>query len=84
VSTTRLLKAILPSACLWTSLRENEGLGYEETLKEVKELYPPEEGGDDDEMDDGDTLSISVPQSIRDMVSCKGAIEALGGMIWCV
>lgn len=57
-------------------------MGYEETLKEVKELYPPEEDDDGDDMDSDEGLGASVPQSIRDMVGCKGAIEALGGMIW--
>jgi DNA mismatch repair protein MSH6 len=83
VSTTRLLKAILPSACLWTSLRDSEGLGYEKTLKEVKELYPAKVN-EDENMDDGDGLGQSVPQGIRDMILYKGAIEALGGMIWYV
>jgi DNA mismatch repair protein MSH6 len=86
VSTMRLLKVVLPAGCLWTSLRECEGFGYEQTLEEVKMLYP---GGDGDaEMmdDDGEEggLGASVPQPIREMVGSKTAIEALGGMIWCV
>jgi DNA mismatch repair protein MSH6 len=83
VGTTRLLKAILPAACLWTSLRECEGFGFEETLKELKNLYPDEEGDEDDDMD-GNILGKNVPQPIKDMVSSKASIEALGGMIWCV
>ena len=78
------MKAILPAACLWTSLRESEGLRFEETLKELNELYPAEQDDEDDNMDDGSGLGASVPQSIRDMAGCKGAIEALGGMIWYV
>jgi DNA mismatch repair protein MSH6 len=80
VATTRLLKSILPASCLWTSLRESEGFGYDQTLSEVKTLYP---AGEEDSMkDDSDLLSETVPQSIRDMVGCKSAMEALGAMIW--
>jgi DNA mismatch repair protein MSH6 len=79
VSTTRLLKAILPAACLWTSLREVEGFRYEETLRELTELYPADE---DEVMDDDQGLNRNIPQSIRDMVGSRSAIEALGSMIW--
>jgi DNA mismatch repair protein MSH6 len=82
VGTTRVLKGILPAACLWTSLRECEGFGFNETLKELKNLYPDED--DEDEDMDGDILGKNVPQPIKDMISSKAAIEALGGMIWCV
>ncbi|GBE83778.1 DNA mismatch repair protein [Sparassis crispa] len=81
VSTTRLLKAILPGSCLWTSLRESEGLTYEKTLKELKKLYPATD--EDDDMDDsGFGLSSTVPQAIMEMLGCNSAIEALGSMIW--
>ena len=79
VATTRLLKSILPASCLWTSLRESEGFGYDQTLTEVKNLYP---ANDPDDIEDDETLNETVPQSIRDMVGCKGAMEALGAMIW--
>lgn len=82
MATTRLLKAILPASCLWTSLRDSEGYTYDETLNKLKELYPAEEESSMDCEDD--ILSDSVPQSIRDMVGHKGAMEALGAMIWCV
>jgi DNA mismatch repair protein MSH6 len=79
VSTTRLLKATLPDGCLWTSLREVEGFGYDETLKELAKLYP----SDGDTMqDDDDPVGGDVPEAIRDMYACKPAIEALGAMIW--
>lgn len=79
VATSRLLKAILPASCLWTSLRESEGHNYSQTLKKLNELYPPE----DDDMDgERGVLNDTVPQSIRDMVGCKHATEALGAMIW--
>ncbi|KAI0935020.1 hypothetical protein AcV7_003936 [Taiwanofungus camphoratus] len=81
VSTTRLLKAILPGSCLWTSLRESEGLTYEKTLKELKNLYPATDE-DDDMNDSSHGLSSAVPEAIRDMVGCRGAMEALGSMIW--
>ncbi len=92
VSTTRLLKAILPDSCLWTSLRDCEGLSYENTLKELKTLYPANGKGDEEEMDeDGEFyqckrlgLTKAVPEAIRKMISCNTAIEALGSMIWCV
>src|SRR4051794_36996354 len=52
VSTMRLLKAVLPSACLWTSLRESEGFGYEQALEELRVLYPEEDmdGNEDADM----------------------------------
>lgn len=81
VSTTRLLKAILPGNSLWTSLRECEGLTYEKTLKELKKLYPASTD-DDDLSDAAHGLSTAVPEAIREMAGCKSAIEALGSMIW--
>ena len=80
MATTRLLKSILPASCLWTSLRESEGFDYDQTLAEIKTLYPADEQDCMD--DDSDLLAEAVPQSIRDMVGCKGAMEALGAMIW--
>ncbi|KAI6019884.1 muts domain V-domain-containing protein [Pisolithus orientalis] len=80
VTTTRLLKAILPSACLWTSLRDVEGYTFEQTIKELNEIFS--EGAEDDGMCAETELSSSVPQSIRDMTGCKTAIEALGAMSW--
>ena len=77
---TRLLKSILPASCLWTSLRESEGFDYDQTLAEIKVLYPADEQDCMD--DDSDLLAEAVPQSIWDMVGCKGAMEALGAMIW--
>ncbi|KAL0575514.1 DNA mismatch repair protein msh6 [Marasmius crinis-equi] len=79
VSTTRLLKLVLPAACGWTGLREVEGLDYEATLQELKNRYP----SDEDAMeDDGAVLPCSVPQPIRDIADSKCAVEALGSMIW--
>lgn len=80
VPTIRLLKVILPDNCLWTSLRDCEGLSYEKTLKELKELYP---AGDDDDADiNPHGLSSAVPEAILSMVQYKGAVESLGSMIW--
>ncbi|KAK0489289.1 muts domain V-domain-containing protein [Armillaria novae-zelandiae] len=79
VSTTRLLKAVLPAACLWTSLREVEGFDYEDTMKELASLYPADKG----DMDEDDSvLPRAVPQAIREMAGSKPPIEALGAMIW--
>ncbi|EPS94078.1 hypothetical protein FOMPIDRAFT_1170017 [Fomitopsis schrenkii] len=81
VSTTRLLKAILPGSCLWTSLRESEGLAYNQTLKELRKLFPATE--EDDELPDAaHGLSTAVPEAIRDMAGQQSAMEALGSMIW--
>jgi DNA mismatch repair protein MSH6 len=79
VSTTRLLKAVLPSNCLWTTLRDVEGFNYEKTLQELKTLYPASD--EDDDMDD-QVLPSSVPKAIREMLGSKTAIEALGALIW--
>ncbi|KAJ7756787.1 muts domain V-domain-containing protein [Mycena maculata] len=79
VSTTRLLKSILPAACLWTGLREVEGFGYEQTMVELRKLYPPTE---EDYMDDDVVLPSSVPEPIREMMGSRSAIESLGSMIW--
>ncbi|PBK99844.1 DNA mismatch repair protein msh6 [Armillaria gallica] len=80
VSTTRLLKAVLPAACLWTSLREVEGFDYEDTMKELASLYPADKGDMDE--DDDSVLPRAVPQPIREMAGSKPPIEALGAMIW--
>ncbi|KAI8976662.1 DNA mismatch repair protein Msh6 [Trametes punicea] len=82
VSTTRLLKAVLPGNCLWTSLRESEGLRYNETIKELRKLYPAEEDDDAEMVDNPHGLTKAVPEPIRRMLPHKGAIEALGSMIW--
>ncbi|KAJ7093127.1 muts domain V-domain-containing protein [Mycena epipterygia] len=79
VSTTRLLKSILPAACLWTGLREVEGFGYDQTMSELVKLYPATE---EDNMADDDVLPSSVPEPIREMVDSPSAIESLGSMIW--
>ncbi|KAJ7208168.1 muts domain V-domain-containing protein [Mycena haematopus] len=79
VSTTRLLKSVLPAACLWTGLREVEGFGYDQTMVELRKLYP----ATDDGMDDEDVvLPSSVPEPIREMMGSRTAIESLGSMIW--
>ncbi|KAI3597469.1 dna mismatch repair protein msh6 [Moniliophthora roreri] len=78
VSTTRLLKLILPAACIWTGLREVEGLDYEATLKELKARYPAE----DETVEEGELLPSSVPEPIREMADSKCAMVALGAMIW--
>ncbi|KAJ7273346.1 muts domain V-domain-containing protein [Mycena rebaudengoi] len=79
VSTMRLLKSILPAACLWTGLREVEGFGYDKTMTELKKLYPVT---DTDDMDEDAILPSSVPEPIREMAFSRTAIEALGSMIW--
>ncbi|KAI1786071.1 DNA mismatch repair protein Msh6 [Ganoderma leucocontextum] len=82
VSTTRLLKSILPGNCLWTSLRDVEGLKFHDTIKELKKLYPPSDDDDDEMTDNPHGLSSAVPEPIRQMLSHTRAIEALGSMIW--
>ena len=49
-------------------------IGWEETLEELKKLYPD----DDDAMEEGS----AIPDAIRDMLTCKPAVEALGSIIW--
>ncbi|KAG6841043.1 hypothetical protein C0991_002351 [Blastosporella zonata] len=83
VPTTRLLKAVLPAACLWTGLRTVEGFNYDETLQEVRSMYCEE--NDDETMADEDEeagLPANVPEPIRAMVSSQNAIKSLGSMIW--
>ncbi|TFK46819.1 DNA mismatch repair protein Msh6 [Heliocybe sulcata] len=80
VPTTRLLKGILPSSCLWTTLRECEGFDYNATLKELKNLYPPAD--DEVAMMEDDALGSGVPGAIRSMVPSRNAMLALGAMIW--
>ncbi|KAG5727213.1 DNA mismatch repair protein msh6 [Termitomyces sp. T112] len=83
VATTRLLKAVLPAACLWTGLRPVEGFTYDETLQELRKMYSEEE--DDATMADEDeenVLPSCVPEPIRAMVASQNAIKALGSMIW--
>ncbi|KIJ62178.1 hypothetical protein HYDPIDRAFT_158442 [Hydnomerulius pinastri MD-312] len=81
VPTTRLLKAILPSACLWTSLRDVEGFSYEQTIKELNEMFSSS-ADEEAAMDEDGVLNAAVPQSIKDMAGCKSAMEALGAMAW--
>jgi len=69
---------ILPSGCLWTTLRDVEGFDYKTTLEELKKMYPP---GEDDDMTD-DVLPSSVPEAICNMLGMKAPIEALGAMVW--
>ncbi|KAF8636930.1 hypothetical protein AX17_003181 [Amanita inopinata Kibby_2008] len=83
VSTTRLLKGVLPAACLWTGLRSVEGFEYQQTLEELKKLYATL--NEDERMEgenDDDTLPISIPEPIREMAASRLAIQALGSMIW--
>ena len=82
VSTTRLLKSILPGNCLWTSLRDVEGLKFQDTIKELKKLHPPSDSDDDEMADNPHGLSSAVPEPIRRMLQHRAAIEALGSMIW--
>jgi DNA mismatch repair protein MSH6 len=81
VPTTRLLKAILPSSCLWTSLRDVEGFTYDQTIVELNKMFS---GDDDDDasMNEDGVLNDAVPESIKDMAGCKPAMEALGAMAW--
>lgn len=76
-----MLKAILPANCLWTGLRTVEGFDYDQTLEQLKALFP---SGEDEDMEGDNVLSSSVPESIRQMMSYPKAIEALGYMIWLV
>ncbi|KAH6917837.1 DNA mismatch repair protein msh6 [Coprinopsis sp. MPI-PUGE-AT-0042] len=82
VDTQRVLKSILPSDCLWTGLRDVEGFKYDQTLEELKTLFPS--GGDsmEEDADGEDLLPASVPESIRQMASDRSSMEALGDMIW--
>ncbi|KAF8137603.1 muts domain V-domain-containing protein [Boletus edulis] len=79
VATVRLLKAILPSSCLWTSLRDVEGFAYEQTFVELNTMFS---GNEDAPMEEDGFLHEAVPASIRDMTGCRPAIEALGAMVW--
>lgn len=76
---------MLPAGCLWTALRPVEGFKYDETIEELKTIYPPGPG-EDVEMDQDDPsyciLPESVPAPIREMAEDKLAIESLGTMIW--
>ncbi|KAF5310782.1 hypothetical protein D9619_007990 [Psilocybe cf. subviscida] len=85
-NTQRLLKAVLPSDCLWTSLRAVEGFQYQETLAELKKIYPAENGAAHIDMDADDPsyslLPESVPEPIRELGHVRLAMEALGSMIW--
>ena len=73
-----MLKNILPSNCLWASLRSVEGFSYDQAIEQLIALFPP---GEDEDMDDN-ILPSSVPESIREMVPYPKAMEALGNMIW--
>ena len=36
----------------------------------------------DDAMDDGTSSSTSIPDAIRQMLTCEPAVQALGSLIW--
>jgi len=83
-TTQRLLKTALPSGCVWTGLRPVEGFKYDETLRELKNIYCT---GEDVTMEDEDSpyaLPETIPEPIREMAGDRLAIEALGSMIWYV
>lgn len=61
-------------------MREVEGFDADETMKELKNLFP--RGEDTMEEEDESVLPESVPKPIRDMSDSKSAMEALGTMIW--
>jgi DNA mismatch repair protein MSH6 len=67
---------------LWTSLRDVEGFTFQQTIKELNSMFLEVNAGEDDAMDEDAELSSAVPQSIRDMASYRGAMEALGALIW--
>lgn len=75
MNTSRLLKATLPSGCIWTSLRDSEGFNFKETKKELGEMFGATSG---DAMDDGS----DIPEAITIMLGDCEAVEALGSMIW--
>lgn len=77
-ATVRLLKNILPSSCLWTTLRESEGLTYEDTIEALNELFPADEDG----MDEDAAVSSGIPEGIRSMLDSRPAVEAIGQMVW--
>ena len=64
-------------------MREAEGLSFENTIKELKTLFPKGQEDDDADMEGiPHGLSASVPEAIRSMIMYTGAVEALGAMIW--
>jgi DNA mismatch repair protein MSH6 len=77
VGTTRLLKGILPSACIWTALRESEGFGFERTQRELNTMFATNAANDG-----MDHSSTGIPEAITSMLGDKEAVEALGAMIW--
>ncbi|KAG9309590.1 DNA mismatch repair protein Msh6 [Chiua virens] len=79
VPTVRLLKVILPSSCLWTSLRDVEGFTYEQTFAELNKMFS---GNEDASIEEDSLLNEAVPSTIRDMAGCRPAMEALGAMAW--
>ncbi|QRV90722.1 DNA mismatch repair protein MutS [Ceratobasidium sp. AG-Ba] len=81
VATTRLLKVLLPSNCLWTPLSKSEGIQYDAALEELGGLYPPP-GQKGDDMDEDVPWDSGVPPAIQKFLGNEVAIEALGSMIW--
>jgi DNA mismatch repair protein MSH6 len=75
VNTSRLLKAALPGACIWTSLRESEGFSFDETKQELNKMF----GAESSDAMDEDSV---IPKAITSMLGDCEAVEALGSMIW--
>ncbi|KAG6876423.1 hypothetical protein C0993_003233 [Termitomyces sp. T159_Od127] len=82
VVTTRLLKAVLPAACLWTGMRTVEGFTHDETLQQLRLMYAEEVDATMADEDEENVLPSCVPEPIRAMVASQNAIKALGSMIW--
>jgi DNA mismatch repair protein MSH6 len=76
VGTTRLLKSVLPSNCLWTSLHDKEGYDLSQTQTELRNMFAGE-----DSMAQDDTPA-GLPEQIVQMYDDPDVMVALGGMIW--
>ncbi|KAG8933876.1 DNA mismatch repair protein msh6 [Tulasnella sp. 419] len=81
VPTLRLLRNILPGKCLWTALRAEEGMDYDESMKALEELFPSDSSSSA-VISDGQEAKHGMPQEIQQMLGKKTAIEAIGAMIW--
>lgn len=83
--TTWPLRAVLPTRCLWTSLRDVEGLSFNATIRALEELYLANDSDDDNGAEPWPHgPSGAVPEAVLSMVHHRGAVEALGSMIWYV
>ncbi|WVQ80465.1 hypothetical protein IAT38_002570 [Cryptococcus sp. DSM 104549] len=79
VTTTRLLRNILPSSTAWQSFKDGkEFYTAEETVRQLPEVFAAPAAGEGE----GEAQVGGIPEAIANMQDTPLAMEALGGMLF--